>query len=451
MPVRDLRRCAFAALMAAAAILPATQALAQSPPLCSQYEVGSDRWIECVRDLATGGVDTGSDTSQACGEFPVGSPAWRECVEDAATGGGLMPWIVVIPLAVMVLVMFVIFGRRLLGQGRAKPFSASTMGRSAGGWLMFVGATELAMGAGFAVAASRAPGIGGGFFIAAAVLLGVGVILVLIGLMVWRRSGRTSRIEREGLPGTARILSLTQTGTYLNEQPQIAMELEVNVPGHPTFQTTHRSFVPLILLNRLAPGGDLPIKADPQKPTRVIVDWQGSRGGEQPAAAGVPGTPEAGTWRSPDGSVVVSVANAEEATAARGAGTRVSEPPWLANLSPDLRGTVREALARAGLQPADIPASRPGQATPTGGAGSGQAVDALASVRAIQDTGVAVEGGKVMVLDLALLIPGQAERKVRHPATVPTERVNQLVVGLTLPIGVDPDDPSQLYVDWDRL
>jgi hypothetical protein len=450
MPVRGLRRVVFVALVASVAVIP-TQAQAQSPPPCSQFEVGSDRWIECVRDLATGGVDTGSDTAQVCGELPVGSPAWRECVEDAATGGGLMPWIVVIPLGVMVVVMMLIFGRRLMGRSRPQPFSASTMGRSAGGWLMFVGATELAMGAGFAVAASRAPGLGGGFFIAAAVLLGVGVILLLVGVLVWRRSGRTTRIEREGLPGTARILSLTQTGMYLNEQPQIAMELEVNVPGHPTFRTTHRSFVPLILLGRLAAGEELPVKADPAKPTRVIVDWQGSRGVEQPAAAGIPGTPEAGTWRSPDGSVEVSVANTQKATAGQGAVTRGSEPPWLANLSPDLRGTVREALARAGLQPADMPASWPGQPTPTSGAGSGQTVTALASVRAIQDTGVAVEGGKVMVLDLALLIPGQAERKVRHPATVPTERVPQLVVGLTLPIGVDPDDPSQLYVDWDRL
>jgi hypothetical protein len=431
MTVRIPRRWVLTLLVVSAVAVPATPAAAQSPPPCSQFEVGSGDWIDCVRDLATGGggTETGEDPTRVCEEFPVGSPEWRECVEDAATGGGLMPWIVVIPLAVMTLVMFVVFGRRLLGRSRARPFSASTMGRSAGGWLIFTGAIELAIAAGMAVAASRADGPGGGFFIAAVALLAVGVSLVVIGVLVLRRSSRNERIEREGIPGTARILSLSQTGMYLNEQPQIAMELEVTVPGHPTFRTTHRSFVPLILLGQLTAGGELPIKADPAKPTRVIVDWQ-----QRAAEPGVTISVGSGTQGTPTGSAA-----------------------WLDNLSPEMRKTVTDALSRAGLEVADRPAGEPARAPSAAGAtadslaGAGPAGEALAGIRAIQDTGVEVDAGKVMVLDLALLVSGQPERRVRHAVTVPPEVVPRIAVGVTLPVRVDPHDPSDLDVDWERF
>jgi hypothetical protein len=431
MAIGTLRRWALAALVVSAVALPVMPVAAQTPLPCSQFEAGSDEWIDCVQDLATGGGDIGDtadDPTGVCEEFTVGSPEWRECVKDAATGGGLMPWIVVIPIGVMVLVMFVVFGRRLLGRTPGRPFSASTMGRSAGGWLVFIGAIELAIGAGMAVAASQADGPGGGFFIAQWVLLGVGVSLVMIGLVVLRRSSRNARIESEGIPGTAKILSLTQTGMYLNEQPQIAMDLEVNVPGHPPFQTTHRSFVPLLLLGQLAAGGEVPVKADPADPTkRIIVDWQA---GLVPQ----PGTTPVSVWQ----------------------GSGQGSTAWLDNLSPEMRQTVTDALTRAGLQVADRPAERAASLPPAtppsrGMGGPGEPAEALAGIRAIQDTGVEVDAGKVMVLDLALLISGQGERKVRHAVTVPPKLAPRIAVGVTLPVRVDPNDPAQIDVDWDRF
>ena len=115
---------------------------------------------------------------------------------------------------------------------------------------------------------------------------------------------------------------------------------------------------------------------------------------------------------------------------------------------------MTDALTSAGLQIADRPAqpSTPSAVAVTGAmGGAGGSADALAGIRAIQDTGVVVDTGKAMVLDLALLVPGQTERRVRHAVTVPPKVASRVAVGVKLPVRVDPGDPEQIEVDWDRF
>ena len=240
---------------------------------CDRFDVGTTKWQECLQDQV-GGLPQ-APAGSTCGEFPVGSKEWQDCIHGAATGGGLMPWIVIIPLGFMVLGMIVMFTRQAMRARNPGSFSSASIGTGAGGWLIYMGFIEIAMGVGSAVAESRAAGSGGGYFMAAVALLGTGVLLLIIGIIVTIKARKKRRIEQTGSPGHATVVALTQTGTYINQNPQFMFELDVNVPGMAQFRTTQRATVPMYLVQAVGPGAVLPVKVDPSDPSEVVIDWSG--------------------------------------------------------------------------------------------------------------------------------------------------------------------------------
>lgn len=207
-----------------------------------------------------------------CEQFQVGTRKWNDCIHDQATGGGLMPWIVVIPLGVMVLGMMVGFARQFSGAGRERAKAHGAAG-TAGTWLIFVSFIELAIGIGALIGARRAPGEGGGYDITATVLLGVGTLLFVIGVFLKIKGRRRARIYHSGVPGEAIIRAVHETGTMVNNQPMYAFDLEVTGQGFSPVTTRHREVVPFWYLNRIGPQSRMPVKVDPSNPTRVIFDW----------------------------------------------------------------------------------------------------------------------------------------------------------------------------------
>ena len=123
-------------------------------------------------------------------------------------------------------------------------FTGSTMGKYSRLWLIITGVILLAVGMAMAVGLGGIPFAGGA-------MLGTGGILATVGIAADRHRlhRRPSRgagrpAARDGHPGHAQITGLTQTGMYLNEQPQVSMNLLVTVPGRPPYAATHKSFVP---------------------------------------------------------------------------------------------------------------------------------------------------------------------------------------------------------------
>jgi hypothetical protein len=241
---------------------------------CDDFKVGSDKWEQCVQDAASGGSQNG-DTQRgnvACSEFSVGTREWTDCVEDAATGGGLMPWIVIVPLGVMVLGMAFMFARAFM-RPKTQGYSGSAVGSTASSWLIFVGLIELASGIGALVADQRASGPRGGYFTAGVVLIGTAVILLLVGIVLRVAAGKKRRIEQSGTPGEAKIISVGQTGMLINNNPVIEFDFEVTLPGVAPYRTKTRSTVPIIALPRVMPGATVPIKAGPSDQSKIVVDW----------------------------------------------------------------------------------------------------------------------------------------------------------------------------------
>jgi hypothetical protein len=99
-----------------------------------------------------------------------------------------------------------------------------------------------------------------------------------------RRATRAERLKREGIPGEGRILEMTQTGTYVNQQPRVRLKLRIEAPGVPAFEAEDTYTVPLIALGALTGGRALRVYLDRADPARFTIDWFGE-GGRAPALA----------------------------------------------------------------------------------------------------------------------------------------------------------------------
>lgn len=141
--------------------------------------------------------------------------------------------------------------------------------------LMLTALIELAVGA-VVLFAALASGDTGGALIAAIILGVVGLLLLGWARRVGRSQAQARRIRASGLPGSAKIESVTQTGVVLNEvNPQVELELEVHLDGRDPYMIRQKEFVPGALLGMLTAGRPLPVRVDPSDLSKVVILWEG--------------------------------------------------------------------------------------------------------------------------------------------------------------------------------
>jgi len=90
-------------------------------------------------------------------------------------------------------------------------------------------------------------------------------------LKIRRGNIREETLLRDGIPVEVVLLSMTETGTTVNNAPEIDMELSLNLPDGGTRIVRHRCFVSLLDLARLSPGDRLQATVDPEDPDRMKV------------------------------------------------------------------------------------------------------------------------------------------------------------------------------------
>jgi hypothetical protein len=78
------------------------------------------------------------------------------------------------------------------------------------------------------------------------------------------------RIEG-GIEGQAMIDSVTDTGTKLDENPEVEFEMTVALPGRQPYRATNRQVVSRLVLHQLAPGRPVPVLVDPEDPSRIQI------------------------------------------------------------------------------------------------------------------------------------------------------------------------------------
>jgi hypothetical protein len=169
-------------------------------------------------------------------------------------------------------------------------FTPMTWSRSPGRWLQITAVFELVLAGVFLVIGLNNPVLEGGFILTAAILGGVGLLLFLWGRRWSRAFADAQQLKAQGVPGQATITGMRQTGVYVNEQPQIELQLRVQTEMHAPYDVTVKEYVPLMLLGTLSSGRPLPVKVDPANPQRLVIEWENAM--SIPGQAGVaPPTP----------------------------------------------------------------------------------------------------------------------------------------------------------------
>lgn len=79
------------------------------------------------------------------------------------------------------------------------------------------------------------------------------------------------RLLTTGQPATGQILGLGQTGTYINNQPQVNIVLQVFPPGGQPYQTQITKILSMIEIPQYQPGAQVQVRYDPQNPMKVAI------------------------------------------------------------------------------------------------------------------------------------------------------------------------------------
>jgi len=81
--------------------------------------------------------------------------------------------------------------------------------------------------------------------------------------------GKNAALMQTGMPGTAEVLSITDTGALVNFNPVVIMQLKVQPQYGPEFETQVKTAVSKIAIPRV--GDKINVKYNPANTTELIV------------------------------------------------------------------------------------------------------------------------------------------------------------------------------------
>jgi hypothetical protein len=268
------------------------------------------------------------------------------------------------------------------------------MGRRSARWLWITAIFEIGLAVFFLVIGLSNDLLRSGFILTAAILGVVGV-----GLLFWARrwsaaAKESDRIKTQGVAGQAQITGMRQTGVYLNEQPQVELQLQVTTQMHGSYPVTVKEYIPLMLIGSLSNGRPLPVKVDPANPNNIVIEWESAMsmpmaGGMGAVAGGMPG---------------------------------VQYP----------------------AAPAGDPEQVKKQILATGVSGTAKVISSTATGQ------VDAQGRPVYNMMMQVEIEGRPPMQAPAMVGVPPEHVEQLEPGDSVPVKADPNNPMLMAVDWDN-
>ena len=149
---------------------------------------------------------------------------------------------------------------------------------NAGIWIGLVGGLiGLIVGVGAVIKTGGSSGI----YFGLGMLLIFGGVFYLIYRLIFKPMINASRLQKNGLSGKARILSVQDTGVTINNNPQVKLTLEVKHPLGHTYSSHCRVIVSRINPGAYAPGMEIPVKIDPQNEQNVVIDFTPTQAGNQ--------------------------------------------------------------------------------------------------------------------------------------------------------------------------
>ncbi len=85
-----------------------------------------------------------------------------------------------------------------------------------------------------------------------------------------------NRLQKTGLPGTAKILEVRDTGVTINNNPQVKLTVEIKNNLGQRYTATIKTLVSRINPFAYQPGMEIPVKIDPKNDQNVVLDFNQS-------------------------------------------------------------------------------------------------------------------------------------------------------------------------------
>ena len=100
-------------------------------------------------------------------------------------------------------------------------------------------------------------------------------IFAVVGFVIWRvmkGMGPNREILKSGIPAKGIIRQVWQTGTFVNKNPQVGLQLEIQPPTGTPYMAQVTVVVPMVNIPQFQPGVTLPVKISPTDPSKVELD-----------------------------------------------------------------------------------------------------------------------------------------------------------------------------------
>src|SRR5262245_53997965 len=105
------------------------------------------------------------------------------------------------------------------------------------------------------------------------VTLGLALALSACGLKDHFTGESTAKkIRAVGVPATATIVQIWDTGVTVNDDPVVGFLLDVQPGDRPAFQARTKALVSRLDVPRVQPGAQLRVMYDPKDTSRVAID-----------------------------------------------------------------------------------------------------------------------------------------------------------------------------------
>ena len=109
------------------------------------------------------------------------------------------------------------------------------------------------------------------------------IFIVLSGCITLRMDSLTgedtaSEVRANGLPATATVLKIWETGIRINNNPVVGFLLEVHAEGLLPYKAETKALISILRIPQIQPGATLKVKYNPDDPMQVALDiWEENR------------------------------------------------------------------------------------------------------------------------------------------------------------------------------
>jgi hypothetical protein len=260
--------------------------------------------------------------------------------------------------------------------------------------------------------------------------------LLLIGAVLVWRGLRVDQTYKTGLAGQASVVSSDQAAFGIGSgsdsdhrvTPIMKLVLRVTVPGHEPYEAKVNEIAPGVRRLQLQPGATLPVRVDPKKLSRVVIDWD--RGtAAMIGQLGIHGLALPGMQMQGIQLPGIQLPGAVPAVAMPMGASAVVTPilPSVPYTGTETSESVRATVAQVGL------------------AGT-------ATIDAVVPAGVGADGRQNFVLGMWVHIGGPAPLRVDNaPAAIESHLAHKVVIGAKVPVRVAQIGAAQATVFlWDE-